>query len=276
MEQAEQREQAARTARTGRSAQAGEGGPRAAARARTMARIVELGNAQLDANGPEGLSLREVARGLGMVSSAIYRYVGSRDELLTLLLVSAFDDLADAVDAALDGAGPDDAGSDGAGSDCAGPASPAERLMTLALALRAWAVANPARWALLYGTPVRGYAAPRDTVGPGVRVIARLAEIVADADAGAADAGVGDAGADGAGAGSGADALDPAVRALLEDGARDVGVQISAPAMLRATVLWSSLVGLVAAELTAQYGPEAGPLGEIVLRSQLGVLLRLL
>ena len=62
--------------------------PRAAARQHTMRRIVELGNAQLSESGAGGLSVREIARGLGMVSSAIYRYVASRDELLTLLSVS--------------------------------------------------------------------------------------------------------------------------------------------------------------------------------------------
>ena len=64
-------------------------GPRALARERTMARIVELGNAQLVEQGVAGLSVREIARGLGMVTSAIYRYVCSRDDLLPLLIVYA-------------------------------------------------------------------------------------------------------------------------------------------------------------------------------------------
>src|SRR5699024_6442331 len=55
-------------------------GSRVAARERTMARIIELGNAQLREHGAAELSVREIARGLGMVSSAIYRYVTSRDE----------------------------------------------------------------------------------------------------------------------------------------------------------------------------------------------------
>ena len=97
-------------------------GPRARARERTMRRIIELGNEQLIEHGPEGLSLREVARGLGMVSSAVYRYVASRDELLTLLLVDAYTDLADTVDAALEAAAAD--------------AAPAVRFTVLAQALR--------------------------------------------------------------------------------------------------------------------------------------------
>ena len=46
------------------------------------------------------LSLRAVARDLGVVSSAVYRYVENREELLTLLLVDAYNELGDAVDAA--------------------------------------------------------------------------------------------------------------------------------------------------------------------------------
>src|SRR5690606_41261076 len=77
---------------------------RALARERTMARIVELGNAQLAESGVAGLSVREIARGLGMVSSAVYRYVASRDELLTLLIVDAHDALPAVGEARLAGA----------------------------------------------------------------------------------------------------------------------------------------------------------------------------
>ena len=63
---------------------------------RSRRSIVELGRRQLVDHGAAGLSLRAIARDLGMVSSAVYRYVSSRDELLTLLLVDAYSDLADA------------------------------------------------------------------------------------------------------------------------------------------------------------------------------------
>src|ERR1700760_2976581 len=67
--------------------------------------IIELGRQHLVTDGAAGLSLRAIARDLGMVSSAVYRYVASRDDLLTLLLIDAYSDLADAVDAAGAGAG---------------------------------------------------------------------------------------------------------------------------------------------------------------------------
>ena len=62
--------------------------------------IVEVGRRHLVTEGAAGLSLRAIARELGMVSSAVYRYVASRDDLLTLLIVDAYTDLADAVDQA--------------------------------------------------------------------------------------------------------------------------------------------------------------------------------
>nr|WP_323630480.1 helix-turn-helix domain-containing protein [Escherichia coli] len=75
-------------------------GKRRDAREQIEAKIVELGRRQLLDHGAAGLSLRAIARNLGMVSSAVYRYVSSRDELLTLLLVDAYSDLADTVDRA--------------------------------------------------------------------------------------------------------------------------------------------------------------------------------
>lgn len=109
------------------------------------------------------MSLRAIARELGMVSSAVYRYVASRDDLLTLLLVDAYTELADAVE--------------GAQGEADGWRA---QVHSIAHAARAWAVAAPASWALLYGSPVPGYQAPADrTVGPGTRVIAALFRAVA-------------------------------------------------------------------------------------------------
>jgi AcrR family transcriptional regulator len=139
-------------------------GKREESRAQTEARIVELGRRQLVERGAAGLSVREIARDLGMVSSAVYRYVSSRDELLTLLLVDAYSELADAVDRARETVG--DLWSDD--------------VIAIARATRRWAVAHPARWALLYGSPVPGYQAPAErTVSAGTRVVGALFDAVA-------------------------------------------------------------------------------------------------
>jgi AcrR family transcriptional regulator len=139
-------------------------GKRQESREQIEARIVELGRRQLVDRGAGGLSVRAIARDLGMVSSAVYRYVSSRDELLTLLLVDAYSDLADTVDRARETVA--DLWSDD--------------VVAIAPAARRWAVAHPARWALLYGSPVPGYHAPADrTIPVGTRVVGAFFDAVA-------------------------------------------------------------------------------------------------
>ena len=118
-----------------------------------MRDIVRIGREHLATEGAAALSLRAVARDLGLVSSAVYRYVASRDELLTLLVVDGYDELGDAVDAALEPVDRDDH---------------VGRVVAIARATRAWALAEPATYALLFGSPVPGYEAPAEqTTGPG-------------------------------------------------------------------------------------------------------------
>jgi AcrR family transcriptional regulator len=81
-------------------------GKRQETREKIETQIIELGRRHLVTEGAAGLSLRAISRDLGMVSSAVYRYVASRDDLLTLLLVDAYSELADAVDLAGAAAGP--------------------------------------------------------------------------------------------------------------------------------------------------------------------------
>lgn len=118
---------------------------------------------QLAEVGAAALSLRSVAREAGLVSSAVYRYVASRDDLLTRLIIEAYDSLGDAVDASL--------GSDDVESDL-------DRWVDAAMALRRWALEHPYEYLLLYGSPVPGYMAPSDTVLPGTRVIRALVDVV--------------------------------------------------------------------------------------------------
>ncbi|WP_280247863.1 TetR/AcrR family transcriptional regulator [Nocardia abscessus] len=140
--------------------------PRARARAQTMNDIVRIGREHLATDGAAALSLRAVARDLGVVSSAVYRYVRSREELLTLLVVDGYNALGDAVDDALADA-PDD---------------PIDQLRCLGRTVRRWALAEPARYGLLFGTPVPGYDAPAaETVAPGTRVIATMLTLFARA-----------------------------------------------------------------------------------------------
>src|SRR5690242_5011216 len=61
------------------------------ARAQVKAELLDAARARLESDGAAGLSLRAVARDLGVASSAVYRYVESRDALLTLLIIETYD-----------------------------------------------------------------------------------------------------------------------------------------------------------------------------------------
>jgi len=136
------------------------------ARAEITAEILGAARRYLATDGAPALSLRAIARDLGMASSALYRYFGSRDELLTRLIVDAYDSLgaaAEASEAAVDR------------DDLPG------RFAAVCRAVRTWALANPNEYALIYGSPVPGYVAPADTVGPATRVPVLLMQILIDA-----------------------------------------------------------------------------------------------
>jgi AcrR family transcriptional regulator len=141
--------------------------PRQLARQQNLERIRELALAQLAESGADSLSLRAIARELNLVSSAIYRYYASRDELLTALIVDAYTDLADRMDEAV----------------AAPRRGPRRRWVEACLAMRAWAVAEPHRWALIYGSTIPGYAAPPDTIEPAGRVVLALLRPVVESGA---------------------------------------------------------------------------------------------
>lgn len=140
-------------------------GPRAKARAHTTAEIKRIAREHLAKDGPN-LSLRAVARDLGVVSSAVYRYFSSRDELLTALIIEGYDALADTAEAAEARAPRKDL---------------TARWMALGRGIRTWALERPHEYALLYGSPVPGYAAPQDTIEPASRPLALLAAILREA-----------------------------------------------------------------------------------------------
>ncbi len=126
------------------------------------AEILAVAREHVAREGAAALSLRSIARDLEMAPSALYRYFDGRDALLSALILTAYESLADEAERAAD----DTARRDGGGD--------AERWLAVPRALRAWAVAHPHEWGLIFGTPVPGYEAPEATVEPYARVAAAM------------------------------------------------------------------------------------------------------
>jgi len=127
-------------------------------RAETISEIKAAALDQIARNGAPSLSLRGVARSVGMSPAGLYRYYDGRDAVLTELVTDAYTDLAIAVESAI-------ASEEG---------SSADRFAAGVRAYRAWALAEPNRFLLIFGTPVPGYAAPEG--GPTVEANRRMGQ----------------------------------------------------------------------------------------------------
>lgn len=139
---------------------------RTRARIEVSAAIKDEARRQLAAEGAAKLSLRAVARELGMVSSALYRYFPSRDSLLTALIIDAYDSLGQAAEAA---------------HEAVAGEPPLRRWVAVCEAVRGWGLARPHEYALVYGSPVPGYVAPETTVPAAARAPLVLIGVVRDA-----------------------------------------------------------------------------------------------
>jgi AcrR family transcriptional regulator len=215
---------------------------RARVRAEMISEIKAVARGHLETDGAN-LSLRAVARDMGMVSSALYRYFDSRDELLTALIIDGYNALGDAVEAA-----------DAAVADRSGLRS---RWLASARAIRGWALAKPAEYALLFGSPVPGYAAPLDTITAAARTPAVLVGILADGFAAGALSAQGRPGRDtDAQPASGtwpARRLADAVRADLARARDEISPGLPEELLLLGMTGWIQLFGTVSFELFGQF-----------------------
>ncbi|MEV0700764.1 TetR/AcrR family transcriptional regulator [Saccharopolyspora sp. NPDC050389] len=120
---------------------------------------------QLAESGPAGISVNAIAKRMGITGPALYRYFENRDALLTDLIVDAFNDLGDAMEAA---------------AQAHRRKAPAAKVRELGARFRAWALEQPHRYLLLFGTPVPGFRAPELTIGLADRALRPLLDAVAD------------------------------------------------------------------------------------------------
>lgn len=181
-------------------------------RAQVRAEVKEQAWEQIATAGVTALSLNAIAKSLGMSGPALYRYFASRDELITELIRDAYRSLADKLRAAFD-----------AGADVRG----------LAYEVREWALADPHRYFLIYGTPVPGYHAPDDTTA----ISNEIMTVLLDAHA--------------------APPVDPIATSFERylDQHRDWagGHPASTPAVRRALAFWTRVHGVLSLELAGQF-----------------------
>ncbi|HEY1827386.1 MAG TPA: TetR/AcrR family transcriptional regulator [Acidimicrobiales bacterium] len=133
------------------------------------AEILAVARTHLAREGGVALSLRSIARDVGMAPSALYRYYSGRDALLSALILSAYTSLADEAERVADQAEK-------------GRRSDRERFAAVPRAMRTWALEHPHEWSLIFGTPVPGYEAPQETVVLYARVASALVRPIAAAD----------------------------------------------------------------------------------------------
>jgi AcrR family transcriptional regulator len=130
--------------------------------------ILTAARAHLAREGAAALSLRSIARDLGMAPSALYRYFSSRDALLSALILGAYGSLADQAEHASEAA---QTREDGAMA----------RWVAVPRAMRSWALGHPHEWGLIFGSPVPGYEAPTETITPYTRLAQALVRPIIEA-----------------------------------------------------------------------------------------------
>lgn len=151
-------------------------GRREQLRTQLLASVREAARTHLQQDGPAGLSLRAVARDVGISPAGLYRYFDGRDALLTMLITDGYDDLADHLFVAQ---GATDQVSSLPRQRHVPHAVPADadvgdRIVATWRTYRSWSLDHPNEFHLLFGAPVTGYAAPPD--GVTVAANARMAQ----------------------------------------------------------------------------------------------------
>lgn len=126
---------------------------RARARRDTLAEIKGLARQQMQTEGTAAISLRGIAREMGVTVTALYRYYANRDDLITALIADAFNALADALEIAAHAHDQSDY---------------IEQARQIFIAYRRWALEHPTDFQLIYGNPIPGYVAPREVTVPAV------------------------------------------------------------------------------------------------------------
>lgn len=116
-------------------------------RAATAGEIKQTARRILVADGPEAVTLRAIAREMGMTAPALYRYFSSREDLIRHVVGDIFSEIAGDIRAAATEAG------QASGGDLTA------KLIAACREFRRWALTHRAEFGLLFGTPLPGLQA---------------------------------------------------------------------------------------------------------------------
>ncbi|MBB4963010.1 TetR/AcrR family transcriptional regulator [Saccharothrix violaceirubra] len=191
-------------------------------REETRDEVKRIALGQLAEHGPEGISVNAIAKRMGVTGPALYRYFKGRDALLDALIRDAWADLGTAVET---------------DADASRHRPTADRVLSFGAAFRDWALAQPHRYLLLFGTPVPGYHAPPDTIAAAHRTMSAFIAVLRD---GVQDGGVRPAG------------LDEQLMGWADARGED---EVPAAVLLTAVRAFTRLHGVLSLEVTGQFGP---------------------
>ena len=203
--------------------------------------IKETARRLMAEHGTEGITTRFIAHEMGFTAPALYHYYANRVELITALIVDAFNALADTLQEVCEEAREE---------------GPEEQLRRALLAYRQWALAHPADFQLLYGNPIPGYEAPAEVTVPaavrGFRVLAPLVEKVLEKAPGS---------------------LSPEVHAFLREQIAREGYPVSPQALYLTILGWTRIHGIIMLELFHHLQPTIGDV-DVFYRSEVEMLLQ--
>ena len=207
-------------------------------RAQVRREVKQAALRQLAESGPAGVSVSAIGKQLGVSGPALYRYFASRDELLTELVIDAYDDLADTLRVAA-GRAPGRA--------------PRAQFEAVVRAYRSWALAQPHRYRLLFGPPLPGYDAhAQRLVDAAQAVMNLLLETLRELGDGTAPPG-------------------QPLASQLAAWAHRHGLDIDPAIALRAVLTWSRVHGFVSLEIAGNFA-SMGIDPDRVLESQLAAM----
>jgi hypothetical protein len=188
---------------------------------------------RLDRRREVDIDVAALAGAAGLDAGAVREIFPKDDDLLTALVLDAYNAMSDGAEAA---------------AERASGARPIDRWVAICLGVREWAMAHRNEYALIWGQPVPGYEAPPETMAAGARTVLALLAVVRDAMAGGQFAEP-----------AGEPRLSPAMAANVAPLAEGLLAGLSEHTIARMLVIWTQLHGMLGFEV---YGHIAGVAGD--------------